>query len=83
LGSNPLKKYCQNRLTNAVRDGRLINPDKCDCCGIEGKVEGHHWNYTEINSLDVFWLCKSCHEKEHECIEVGGYPEDRKLLLQE
>lgn len=79
---NSDKKYAQTQLSNAIRDGKIIKDSHCQCCNTI-KVEGHHWSYEKCNVLDVFWLCKSCHTKEHEMIKVKGYPEYRKLYIED
>ncbi len=61
--NNPERKAAQTKLTNAVRDGRLVNPQCCDNCGSTHRIEGHHYSYDKDKQLDVFWLCKTCHEK--------------------
>tara|TARA_Y100001956_G_scaffold4944_1_gene4459 strand:- start:18923 stop:19321 length:399 start_codon:yes stop_codon:yes gene_type:complete len=78
---NPIKKYCQTKLSNALRSGRLTNPHICSNCGDTDSVEGHHWNYSEEYSLDIIWVCKYCHEREHERIKVLGYPCEKKLWI--
>lgn len=79
--NNPDKKVAQTRLSNAIRDGKLVNPNCCEVCCCREKVEGHHYSYDEDKQLDVIWLCKSCHEKEHELIRVGGYKKIKGLYL--
>lgn len=79
---NPDKKYAQTILSNALRDGKVVKGDKCRCC-VNTKVEGHHWSYLEENCLDLFWLCKPCHTKEHQFIKIKGYPAEKKLWLEE
>lgn len=48
---NPIKKYCQSVLSNAIRYNRITNPHICEHCGKGENVEGHHWNYSELNAL--------------------------------
>lgn len=79
---NPEKKYAQAKVAAAIRKGIITRPNKCRCCE-NTKVEGHHWSYLEENILDLFWLCKACHTKEHQIIKLKGYPEERKLWLEE
>jgi len=78
---NPIKKYCQTALSNAIRDKRIINPHICEHCGRSEGVEGHHWEYSELNALSIIWLCKYCHEREHEKIKIYGYPKIKSLWI--
>ena len=55
----PERKKASNMVNNAVRDGRLLKPDKCEMCNKEGKLHGHHYDYSK--PLDVIWLCPECH----------------------
>lgn len=50
---------------NAVRDGRLIRPDKCSKCGVECTPQAHHESYEPEHWLDVAWLCVKCHCDRH------------------
>lgn len=75
------KKQCQTKLSNALRAGVLVNPHVCENCGNTSSVEGHHWKYSKENALDVIWICKFCHEREHELINERGYRESRGLYL--
>ena len=54
-----------NAVSNALRDGKLFKPAKCEACGDQLELQGHHWSYEEDNWLDVLWLCAECHGKEH------------------
>lgn len=59
---NPDKIKAYQSVLNAIRSGRLIVPNKCEKCGIESKLEGHHHNgYDEENKLNLQWLCRQCH----------------------
>lgn len=49
---------------NAIRDGRLTKPDRCERCGEpEEKLEAHHEDYSQ--PLRVNWLCDPCHGLRH------------------
>jgi len=53
-------------LANALRDGKINKPDRCEKCGRESSIQGHHYNgYDLAHSLDVLWLCPECHVAEH------------------
>jgi len=52
------KQYKAHTLVNnCVRDGRLLRPFVCECCGQVKKIFGHHENYDK--PLDVAWLCQN------------------------
>lgn len=55
----PQRYKAHNALNNAVRDGRIKKPNQCEVCGKEGKIHGHHEDYTQ--PLVVIWLCPECH----------------------
>lgn len=48
-------------LRNAIQLGHLQR-GACRDCG-SGKTEGHHTDYAK--PLDVVWLCRRCHLREH------------------
>ena len=50
-------------LTHAVEDGKIIKPDECSKCNSNGKIDGHHPDYSE--PLKVMWLCQNCHRTLH------------------
>lgn len=58
------KELARMSLRYAVRKGKIVKPKHCSKCGKEGKIDGHHHNGYE-NRLDVVWLCRSCHVREH------------------
>jgi transcription elongation factor Elf1 len=43
----------------AIKRGVLIRPTTCESCGIFGKIEAAHSDYSR--PIDVRWLCRSCH----------------------
>jgi|SRR5579863_7671037 len=51
------------RITNAIRRGKIKRGNKCQRCGIEGKMEAHHKDYDK--PFDVQWLCFKCHKQMH------------------
>ena len=59
----PQRYKAHTAVSNAVRDGRLIRPSVCSCCGITCKPHGHHDDYFKL--LDVRWLCNKCHKDFH------------------
>lgn len=63
--NNLLKYKARNAVSNAIRDGRLIRPEKCEKCDKVCIPEGHHPSYEEGYWLRVEWLCSSCHHTVH------------------
>lgn len=58
---NPIKRDAHNKVSNAIRDGKLTK-QPCEVCGDE-KVHAHHDDYAK--PLDVRWLCKKHHNEWH------------------
>ena len=59
----PEKYKARTMFGNAVRAGKVVRAETCVWCGLEGKTEGHHEDYSK--PLDVAWLCPPCHRSEH------------------
>lgn len=61
------KRYykAQYLVQQAVKKGILKKPSLCEGCGLESKrtLNGHHDDY--LKTLEVRWLCGSCHNKWH------------------
>jgi predicted Zn-ribbon and HTH transcriptional regulator len=49
------------RVRMAIRRGVLVRPPTCQNCGIAGRIEAAHGDYTR--PLDVRWLCVPCHRR--------------------
>ena len=62
----PQKYSAKNAVSNAIRDGRLHRPSKCNQCGVECKPQGHHDDYSK--PLSVRWLCIRCHNDFHKMV---------------
>jgi len=59
----PEKKKAVAEVNNAIMYGKMTKPTQCTRCFKEGHIEGHHPDYSK--PLDVIWLCRECHNKEH------------------
>lgn len=74
---NSAKTLARVKLYQAVRDGKVVRPDRCERCAGTGQpfsngrhpIEGHHHDYSK--PLDVEWLCFDCHTAIH-TDEKGG-----------
>lgn len=47
----------------AIRKGQVRRPARCERCGREAHVDGHHSDYSK--PLYVEWLCRPCHLAHH------------------
>lgn len=58
------KKAAQEE-TRQARQSGLIKPKPCQNCGYDDRrvVHAHHPDYSRV--LEVVWLCRKCHAKEH------------------
>ena len=61
--ANPLKYKSHQAVNYALRAGALVKPSVCEDCGAEGRVDGHHEDYSRPLSVD--WLCRPCHCARH------------------
>lgn len=58
------KRRAYYRVGLAVENGELEKPEKCTRCGFEtDELDAHHPDYSR--PLDVEWLCRRCHKREH------------------
>lgn len=56
----PEKYKAITMVSNALRSGKLLQPDSCEKCGKATRnIEGHHDDYSK--PLEVRWLCLTCH----------------------
>jgi hypothetical protein len=62
------KRSAHQLVMYAVKLGILVRPKECEKCASNIKIEGHHEDYSR--PLDVKWLCKSCHVKEHRACQL-------------
>lgn len=57
------KRQCNQQLIDAVANGVIRRPARCERCGETKHVDGHHHDYSR--PLYVEWLCRSCHAATH------------------
>ena len=55
-------------VSDAIKDGVLVRPHRCEDCGGGGTIYGHHDDYGK--PLEVRWLCAKCHGGWHRCNEA-------------
>ncbi len=60
---NPLARYVRNAVCLALKSGKIEKPTTCSLCDKDGDLQAHHKDYQL--PLDVIWLCRSCHKREH------------------
>lgn len=61
----PYKAQAHQKLSYAIRSGKIIRPSNCSVCGVECIPHGHHISYLEEHWLDVIWVCIHCHIDIH------------------
>jgi hypothetical protein len=61
------KEKINAMLRQAVWSGKINKPKACSKCGeTTQRICGHHHNgYSKKHTLDVVWLCDSCHHNVH------------------
>ena len=74
----PMERKAHIIVGNFLRDGKLIRPPQCECCGSECKPQAHHCDYSK--PTDVMWLCKSCHVEWHKH-NKPIYPDEEPVTL--
>lgn len=73
IWSRPSKEASQahGKVRTALRNGTLVKPDQCECCGRDGRfIEAAHDDYGE--PLVVRWMCRPCHRYEDSQKPKGG-----------
>lgn len=61
--NHPERYRAHSAINNAVRDGKIIRPTKCESCGNSGKIQSHHHlGYKKEHHYHVQWLCIPCHK---------------------
>ncbi len=63
ITNNPLKRKAHCHISNALRDGKVIKPPRCQLCNVQCRPEAHHCDYSK--PLEIMWLCKKCHVAWH------------------
>jgi hypothetical protein len=71
-GLYPIRKA----VTNALKKGALVR-QPCEACGAL-KAEGHHADYTK--PLEITWLCRSHHRREHLRIQAAAGKPNRRVF---
>ena len=66
---NKTKYEAQNKVNNALRDGKITKPTQCEGCNKKTPVQGHHDDYNK--PLEVRWLCSECHSAHHDSMKKG------------
>ena len=67
-GRYPERDRARNQFNNAVKKGTIRRPSACSACGAEGRIHGHHSDYSK--PFDVEWLCTVCHGLRHRIVEI-------------
>lgn len=60
---NKHKKSAVIALNNALRDKRIFKTEVCQKCGLSGRLEAHHPDYSK--PLEVLWVHDPCHKQIH------------------
>lgn len=62
---NPEKDAAHKAVARAIRSGRLVKPERCECCGKPGELLAHHESYHPRDWLLVDFLRRKCHARIH------------------
>lgn len=70
-----VRQLAYRLVREALGDGRLVRPERCDNCGgapktHPGIIAHHPRGYEGDAALDVEWLCPVCHGRTH-CFPRG------------
>lgn len=70
---NAVRSTAWRRLREAIEEGRIHKPSRCEDCGVVFPVEqihGHHEDYTK--PLNVIWVCRGCHQARHDAMKADS-----------
>ena len=59
----PERVAAKNAAQRAVASGKIKRKDRCELCGVGGRLEKHHPDYDQ--PLLVVFLCSACHKAVH------------------
>jgi len=63
---HPEHKRARDAVYRALKEGKIIKPDRCQDCGrVTRDIHGHHESYEENRFLEIVWVCRKCHRKRH------------------
>jgi hypothetical protein len=62
---HPEHKKARQAVYEAIKRGDLLKPTRCEDCGQEKPLQGHHESYEKEHWLEVRWVCRKCHRKIH------------------
>jgi hypothetical protein len=62
-------------LGNALRSGKIDKADRCEHCGADSLLHGHHHDYSQ--QLSVIWLCVPCHRQLHAFMDLVNKRKDK------
>lgn len=65
---NPKANKARAMVGRAVKDGTLQKPNRCQQCGENKGLHGHHYDYDK--PLSVIWLCAACHHQLHAFMDL-------------
>jgi len=65
---NPHKVTARARINYAIKHNIIKKPPVCSVCGVGGRIEGHHPDYSK--PLEVIWCCTPCHHSLHKSAKM-------------
>lgn len=76
---HPERVAANNAAQRAVASGKIKRKDRCELCGVSGRLEKHHPDYDQ--PLWVFFLCPVCHKAVHYGKAVLPIAAENKAVL--
>jgi hypothetical protein len=70
-----IRKKIYAQVAGALANGTLVKPKACPVCEVEvdpTELQGHHHDYSK--PLDVEWICRQCHIKQHRAEREEALP---------